>query len=131
MQEIVTQTNRYALRMSLKQRPANYRQEWPWPPSFLQRWKELTVRELEISLALVYAFGVHSLPSNWLLETPQFRACMSRDRFRQIKACLHLLDDEMLLLNPLSAAGFDALPLRVKFKKIKLAYFVLCSASPC
>ena len=28
-------------------------------------------------------------------------------------------------INPLSAAGFDALPLRVKFKKIKLADFIL------
>ena len=33
--------------------------------------------------------------------------------------------------NPLSAAGFEALPLTLKLKEIKLADFVLCFASPC
>ena len=37
---------------------------------------------------------------------------------------------ETSAVNPLSAAGFDALPLKVKFIIIKLAEFVLCSASP-
>ena len=105
LNEIVIPTNWYALQMSLRPRPENYRQVWSWPPRFLQHWKELTSCELDIWLALVYAFGVHHLPSaldhwhtNWLLETLQFRACMSRDRFREIKTCLHLFNDQMSLL---------------------------------
>ena len=108
--EITEQTNRYALQSSLKPRPANYRADRPWPPRFLQRWRALSVRELKVWIALVYAFGVHSVPTprdhwshSWLMETPQFRCVMSRDRFKEIKSCLHLLDDNTPL-------GPDELP---------------------
>ena len=42
---IVEQTNRYALQSSLMPRPPNYRQDRPWPPRYLQRWKPVTLRE--------------------------------------------------------------------------------------
>ena len=78
LNEIVIPTNWYALQMSLRPRPENYRQVWSWPPRFLQRWKELTSCELDIWLALVYMhLEFTTCPQLWTTGTPtgSWRLC--------------------------------------------------------
>ena len=132
---LVIETNRYATLLTLKPRPASLREDYPWPPKFLERWKAVTRREMEAWLALTYAFGVHVLPSplhhwstRWILETPQFRKVMSRDRFQQIKACLHVANDLLPLLpNQLPKIGsfmekFEARCREVYYPTAELAF---------
>ncbi len=74
----------------------------PWPPRFLDKWRDLTVPELKVFLGLSYGFGLARLPrlrdywctNKLFFHFPHLRRFMPRDRFFAIKRCLHFVNNK-------------------------------------
>ena len=98
---IVRETNRYAEQLRVMPKPTFARADHPWPPRFLDAWKDLSVRELKAFLGLSYAFGLIKAPrlrdywstTKMFFNFPLLSRVMSRDRFFVIKRCLHFVDN--------------------------------------
>lgn len=88
LEGIVSETNRYAADM--------FHNSPKHPKSRINRFKQLTVDELKISIGLLLhtgTFRTNRLQDYWkthrLFNLPAFREYMSRDRFLIILRCLH------------------------------------------
>ena len=99
---IADETNRYADQVARSPRHAFVRAGRPWPPVFIRRWEELRVPELKAFLGLCYCFGALEVPAArhywrtnaWMFQFPHIRAIMSRQRFEDIRRCLHFFNNE-------------------------------------
>ena len=96
LEQIVTETNRYAHQETEKKSPL---------PQFsrLRNWKDVSLHELKVFFGLIVAMGMtRKMPIDeyWSTDetnsTPLFSKMMAKDRFLLILANLHLVDNEQV-----------------------------------
>ena len=98
---VVRETNLYREQVLTTPRPSWHRHGLAWPPlGLVNQWKPVTEEEIRHWIGLTIAFGVVVLPNlrdYW--STTGFRrvallpSVMSRDRYFQIRSCLHLCNN--------------------------------------
>lgn len=99
---LVRETNAYAAYKRARPRPPNLDERRPWPPSFLNQWYDVTLKEMRIYIGITYAYGMSKCPGlnnfyrikpSATYRRPPVCDMMSRDRYRHIKSCLHVRNE--------------------------------------
>lgn len=107
------ETNRYAAAISSGevQRPAWAPKKGPWPPKYLKgEFKPFTESEILTLFGVSYIMGVFRMPVLDYWKNDEYRACrivaeaMSRERFKQVWACISFDADASRMLAAANAS---------------------------
>lgn len=97
-------SNRYVAKIKEMPEPETWKGKsngGPWPPKWVEEWKPLTVKELDVWMGLNYLMGLtHKGPikdfwsTQWMLRRTTVAKMMSRNRWLAIRRGLHAQDDD-------------------------------------